>query len=395
MTIDLRSKLEHFLYADGDIKKEIIRSNTSKLLYLLLFASGFRIFSIITFIRNKQSATPNELDWLNNLITMHSIFLTILIILLVVTYILHKKSITNVYAYINQYVAIASFLGFGIIITMVDQLVTSNITPFIISCIAVAAVFTIRPIHAIIIYIGGWGLISYLMGLTQADPTVLLSNRVNALSTVVLCIFLVLVLWGSTTTNLRQKQRIEHQRKTLIEQNQELQHLATHDFLTGLYNRRSFVDQLREELKNIKHNGYESCLIMFDIDHFKAINDKYGHPVGDQVLAKLADKLRRILKKTDVIARLGGEEFAIMLTKTSGQQGYQIAETIRKEVSEGFMVNGEQIKITLSLGVAVINQETDTLEIAYGLADKALYVAKQSGKNKTITTNIKGINHAN
>ena len=164
----------------------------------------------------------------------------------------------------------------------------------------------------------------------------------------------------------------------------ELEHRAYSDYLTGLANRRYFIEQAELELS--RHNRYENklSLIMLDIDYFKKINDTYGHNVGDLVLQKIAEVSRSILRDIDIIGRIGGEEFAILLPETSLEDSIKVAERLRVEISNTSVVleNGE-VNFTSSFGVVAASKSNiDELLIK---ADKSLYKAKESGRNRVCT----------
>ena len=151
------------------------------------------------------------------------------------------------------------------------------------------------------------------IGFTQADPSILLSNRINGLTSVILGLFLSLVLWNSIVVNLQLKERIMLQQKELENKNEKLQYLATHDSLTGLVNRRYFEEQIISEILSDRRNDEKSCLVLLDVDDFKIINDMYGHITGDKVLQNIASILRANLRETDVVSRIGADEFIIIL----------------------------------------------------------------------------------
>ena len=161
----------------------------------------------------------------------------------------------------------------------------------------------------------------------------------------------------------------------------ELEHRAYSDYLTGLANRRYFIEQAELELS--RHNRYstELSLIMLDIDFFKKINDTYGHNVGDLVLQKIAEVSRTILRDVDIIGRIGGEEFAILLPETNIEDSIKVAERLRTEISNASVfLEKEEVKFTSSFGVVAANKSNiDKLLIK---ADKALYKAKESGRNR-------------
>lgn len=165
---------------------------------------------------------------------------------------------------------------------------------------------------------------------------------------------------------------------------QKLHELAVTDDLTGISNRRHFFDNAIRELFRSKRSSRPLSVIMIDIDHFKSVNDTYGHAVGDEVLKKIAARISGSLRSLDIYARYGGEEFIICLPETALEDAKNVAERIRRIVEETIMLdaNNNDFNVTVSLGVAALSQHYDTLEQIIEQADKALYKAKQSGRNR-------------
>ncbi|MFY9323492.1 MAG: GGDEF domain-containing protein [Syntrophomonadaceae bacterium] len=160
--------------------------------------------------------------------------------------------------------------------------------------------------------------------------------------------------------------------------------MAYYDPLTDLPNRRLLESLLKREIASVQRYDYETVIIMLDIDDFKQINDAYGHPVGDSILIQLADLLKNNVRESDTVARLGGEEFIILMPHTSVEEGYLLAERIRKIIMENsFTVGAATLRITSSFGVSSLRDiNGQSLEDYYFFADKALYLAKQRGKNR-------------
>jgi diguanylate cyclase (GGDEF)-like protein len=184
--------------------------------------------------------------------------------------------------------------------------------------------------------------------------------------------------------NLQLKEHILFQQKELEDKNKELEHLATHDSLTGLINRRFFEEKALQEILRIKRYGEGSCLfLLLDIDNFKCINDKNGHPAGDKVLQSVASILKTQLREIDIVSRIGGEEFAIILVNLDAKAGEIVAETLRNSIEKEIItIDGQEINITVSIGITFIDNSIDSYEEVYAYADKALYVAKAKGKNQ-------------
>ncbi|PWQ93531.1 sensor domain-containing diguanylate cyclase [Leucothrix arctica] len=157
------------------------------------------------------------------------------------------------------------------------------------------------------------------------------------------------------------------------------------DFLTGLNNRRSMFDKARLNDKDPKANDHDTTLIMADVDHFKRVNDTHGHNHGDAVLIQVSELIKSSLRGTDVVARWGGEEFLVLLTKTNIEQGVSVAENIRETIAnKPFIYDGVEHKVTLTLGIATYGANSN-FEETIQRADKALYEGKESGRNRVVT----------
>lgn len=163
----------------------------------------------------------------------------------------------------------------------------------------------------------------------------------------------------------------------------ELSRKAIMDSLTGLYNRAYFQSALRKELALARRKQRPVSLVMIDIDHFKRVNDTYGHQMGDAVLQYVARTLKESCRESDVVARYGGEEMAVILTETSPEQALEVAERIRQSLAAQPFVKGErQIAVTASLGIATNTPERQEPESMIKAADEALYRSKEDGRNR-------------
>jgi diguanylate cyclase (GGDEF)-like protein len=165
---------------------------------------------------------------------------------------------------------------------------------------------------------------------------------------------------------------------------ERLEQLAATDSLTGLFNRRYFHQALEREVSRLRRRDGSIALILLDIDHFKKLNDTYGHPMGDVVLKKVGEILRTTLRKGDVLARYGGEEFVILLPEASYRGTRDFAERIRKAIAAALLhPAGGRGKVTVSVGWSIFPEDTENSQKLVELADKALYFAKDTGRNRT------------
>jgi len=164
----------------------------------------------------------------------------------------------------------------------------------------------------------------------------------------------------------------------------EAAYLALHDPLTGLKNRRAFMMSATDVMADLNRYSGEATLIMLDLDHFKSVNDTHGHDVGDEVLIELARRLSGVIRETDVVARLGGEEFGIIVSHATLDDGHVAASRVLASVSqEPFAVTIGALPVTASLGMATMSRHA-VVDGALKAADEALYEAKRSGRNRIV-----------
>ena len=164
----------------------------------------------------------------------------------------------------------------------------------------------------------------------------------------------------------------------------ELSNLAHLDGLTGSFNRKYILDYLETEVKRCQKLELPLSFIMFDFDHFKDINDTYGHLMGDYVLKETVKLVReKVLRAADVLGRYGGEEFCVIMSEAAIRTAVDVAERVRKAVEKHeYIFDGKKINITISAGVASTSKASDTSKMLIDTADKALYRAKESGRNR-------------
>jgi diguanylate cyclase (GGDEF)-like protein len=166
-----------------------------------------------------------------------------------------------------------------------------------------------------------------------------------------------------------------------------LRQLATRDQLTGLLNRREFDRIMAEEAERCRRFGQPLALVMVDIDHFKAVNDTHGHQAGDAVLRAIAKTLTGQLRTVDRVARIGGEEFALVLMQTGRSAATEVAQRVVEAVAASPVVieSGASLRLTISAGVAVLPEDVSWLELLIGAADRSLFAAKRGGRNRVMT----------
>ncbi len=163
----------------------------------------------------------------------------------------------------------------------------------------------------------------------------------------------------------------------------ELQQIAKQDSLTGALTRRGFFAEVEKEFRRAVRYERPSTLIAIDVDHFRSINDRYGHPAGDAVLVSIANACMANMRRSDVFGRLGGEEFAMLLPETDAEEAREAAERIRRMIESTIVeASGAEVRATVSMGVAPHPAEGETAATWLAEADIALYEAKQFGRNR-------------
>ena len=207
---------------------------------------------------------------------------------------------------------------------------------------------------------------------------------------------LVVGLFGQMLMNsraaLHRERNLVRTAAQLREVSAELDRLARTDALTGIANRRAFFDTLGIEFRRSKRYGRQLSVLMLDLDHFKGVNDRWGHPFGDEVLRQTTEVISANIRESDLIGRYGGEEFALGLPETPLSAALEVAEKLRAAIeahefrTSGVPRDGEPpVRLTISIGVAAlpVEEEQDEVELL-GRADQALYDAKRTGRNRVV-----------
>ena len=172
-------------------------------------------------------------------------------------------------------------------------------------------------------------------------------------------------------------------RRQLQTANQELQRLSSTDRLTGLFNRGHWEEMLRQDYARHRRYDHNAALVMFDIDHFKQINDNYGHQAGDAVIQQTAELIRQGMRDSDIAGRYGGEEFVVLLPDTDSEGAVTFAERLRQSIEAHEVIHeGHRIRFTVSLGIADLSQPTGGYTQLIERADSAMYASKSAGRNQ-------------
>lgn len=189
------------------------------------------------------------------------------------------------------------------------------------------------------------------------------------------------VVWHGFVTDITDRKRAEL----------ELRELAATDALTSLPNRRHFMSRIAAELTRIKSDGgHGSAVLMCDLDHFKHINDTWGHAIGDGVLQHFARMLRAQLREIDLVGRIGGEEFAVVLPDTNIESAHLFARDMQRRIADTpYLTGGQRIPLTVSIGISALHTRDEDAELALSRSDRALYYAKRRGRNRIESVSLR------
>ncbi|MFQ5923515.1 MAG: GGDEF domain-containing protein [Anaerolineales bacterium] len=250
------------------------------------------------------------------------------------------------------------------------------------------------PILASGAVIGGWASFVFAFGSVAANSVAMVYANsagtapgfVNESSLLIyMLVFAVVALSAALISNSLSEQ-IQRSLSSLHQQADLMAKLAHTDPLTGLSNRRRLFEQLESEFTRAQRYRRSFCLLYIDMDGFKAINDQFGHLFGDEILRGSARAMQAVLRATDLLARIGGDEFAVLLPETDIEGAEHVAEKLRKALAAyGSQLSPSLPSLTLSVGVGQISEEDDAIEDVLARADKAQYLAKSVGKSLTRT----------
>ncbi|NRY63783.1 GGDEF domain-containing protein [Clostridium beijerinckii] len=305
-------------------------------------------------------------------------FIGIILIKLLTKYSKNKFRIMNKLLIPTLTILILSSMA---MISALDQAKPGNVSSvFIANLIIFSSIIMLRAPLNLAVY--SIPFLAYLSGLVifQNDINLLVTNIINGF------IFFLAIIIISTGVYNSNYEKIA-QNIILREINTKLNYISSHDSLTELLNRRSFNNHVSEKMRMIGKSKKIATLILIDVDHFKHVNDKFGHSVGDMVLKEISNIITKHIKTTtDLATRWGGEEFLIFLFETSINESYVLAENIRQEIqNKVFVTDKFQIQITASFGISLLKDNfSKSFDTSFKSADIALYKAKNQGRNRIV-----------
>ncbi len=371
------------------VAEEAIMGNIRRMQWLVLAVVPLNLIHVVLFWWVVVAQEPTQVAWKDAIGWAHLAMAAWLMLVGVGAYLLARQERPGLSARVMHLLAPLSALVFTAVLSTIDQLVTPNISPFLLGCVFASMLFQLRPSEALVLYGAGYAFFFLAIGEMQSDPHQLLTNRLNGLTAVVLGMVLSTVMWSKNTRYVVLQRELGQRNAELLQQQDDLVWLAKRDALTGLFNRREFLRLAEQELQRSQRHATDTSAIMLDLDFFKRVNDVYGHPAGDAVLKHTANCLLSGVRVTDVVARIGGEEFVVLLPQTSVDAAVALAEKLLRSLqqSPAQIASDLKIPVTASFGVGCLPAgHTGSVASLYAAADHALYKAKQHGRNRVEKT---------
>lgn len=323
---------------------------------------------------------PDLVEWARSVAVPHGVMLFVVTVLGGLTaWHLRQPKRSSAWGYFLQLAVFGSYLMMGAVLTLADIKVgaPTGIGSYLLTSVVVSAMLLLRPgVSVPAFFAVAWffkeGLLRFSLSADQFATMQLITLAVPVLSSVV-----SVMIW-------QQYVKATLLQRELSASNAELMYLAQNDALTGLHNRRYFMQETGAELARAARAQSPTSMLILDIDFFKKINDEYGHPVGDVVLQQVAQLLAAGVRATDIVARLGGEEFVILMPHTARAGALALGEKLRASLDQQDLhCKNHVLHVTLSVGVSELAAGGVGLyEDLYTAADKALYVAKTNGRNR-------------
>jgi len=382
---DLRRLLARWRVEHGSVAGDAYASNLERLRWVCPLIAGVNAIHMVVFLVQLFSAQPDSAvyRWTLWLCVLHALMgATMLGCTLAVHKLRHTAS--ALWAQMLSLLVVVAGLAFAVAIVAVDQWVTPNITPYLVGCVLCALVFYIRPVPSAWFYALSYLVFFYALGETQDSGPQLLSNRLNGLAICIIGWVMSVMLWRKFTTISLQQNLLTRANTELQNKQRDLERLTRQDGLTGLFNRNTFVELAKQELDRAQRQGSATSILLLDLDHFKLVNDTWGHPAGDAVLRNVALVASATVRSTDLVGRLGGEEFVVLLPGTTTEAARKLAEKLRQRLQASPTPwESGSITATASIGLAgTTAAEKRPFDALYHDADKALYLAKLRGRNR-------------
>ncbi len=356
---------------------DIKEKNLRKKIYGTIIGLGILVFFASTII--------NVVIGARLIVTLSTLFIGIA--LSVALYLFLKKDMYR----LSRTITFATILFFAPIFWKFDGGIQQTIPYYILSYVTITVILLSGREKVFYLSLSGI-LITVFLILEMINPEGIHHGNTkyyalvnNALGTVTVGFLITALLSIFLSHYQKIKEELELSNKRLYEANKKLEELSRKDPLTGLSNRRDMIERIANEIDRIRRDGGVFSLIMGDIDDFKKINDTYGHECGDLVLKRISEIMQAELRRYDIVARWGGEEFLILLPQTNEEKATMIAKRLREIIAQDFLLYNDKI-ITYTITFGIIEDDDPTIDMDEYIkkVDMALYQGKKDGKNREV-----------
>lgn len=371
---------------NSDVQAEATTETLRRFRILATFVVPVNLIYVAEFwFHSSGQESARHANWANAIGWIHAVMCVSMVILGLAIHRLYPRLEHNkIFALSLQILFCTSCLMFGVALSVADQMVSSNTTNFAMISLIVAMMSLMRPVMVISVFFATYLIFFNALAITQPDLNLVAMARSHSASATLMSIIASIVVWRQYVASVLLRREITQANETMADQQAELAFMATRDSLTGLYLRREFIRLAKIELARATRFPTDTGILMVDLDFFKRINDTLGHPAGDAVLQQVGALLTKGVRSTDIVARMGGEEFIVLLPNTSRDGSLAVAEKLRALVRERPLeIDGKLIPVTASLGVSGFSRtQQGAIESLYAAADHALYTAKQRGRDR-------------
>ena len=289
-------------------------------------------------------------------------------------------------AMVLQALVVGAYFAYATLSALEDIRIGTGMPVFSMVMVGIAAMSLMGPAFSVVMFLMGCGTFAVLIASADLEPWLLSSLYLQLFSSMLISLALSILVWLQFANNTLLHRALIRSNQELQHKQQELEFLAGHDTLTGLFNRREFLRRTEMELARVTRVPAPVALLMLDLDHFKRINDEHGHPVGDEVLRQVAALLNDAVRVTDIVGRMGGEEFIVLLPNTTAAGAQLAAQKLLAAFrARPIYVAGNLLPLTASVGAtALAPHQRATANALYLAADQALYLAKENGRDRIV-----------
>lgn len=353
----------------------IVRRNIRRLRFLLVGVVLIQSLFLVYVERVRLIGNAHDLVWvsymLHSLLAFYASSLLLFLIIGKVENKVHQTPIVRL-----PMMSVFIILVIASVIALFDQITHGHITLFTIYLLAFGLLLYIKPPYTYAVYGIPYLMFIVFIIIFQSDANLITTHVIYGTVIFGGIMFASTTFYNNFLNDLKAKD-------LLLETNKQLEILSTIDPLTNLYNRRHLERQVKYEASINKRYQHEASLLLIDIDHFKLINDNYGHQIGDLVLVEIAKILNASVRESDTVARFGGEEFMILASHTDLEGAMVLAHRLNKSI-EKYLFTHHDVTVNVTVSIGVTRLDHENFDVSYKLVDEALYDAKESGRNRVV-----------